>query len=439
LSYTRFAYSNLVLPTAPVTAGEPVSLAGVGSQPDLGTAFALATSFLGSNQLEVSGNFGYAAHTGMPVAGFRTTFSRTQGPTRMPEVTVTMRQLYLPARGGFGVASSPDGPPALRTLSVSFLDEMSIADFLRIEYGMSADSVSFLDRLNTLSPFARVTTDLGSAGSLQVAYSAGAAPVELASSSGGRNPERDDAVLNSDLIALGMGPRVSMRNGHAKMQRTENAEVGYSKTAGTRTYAISAYHERVTDGAMTLAGPDDLYPADALPDLSSNTAIFDIGRFQRWGYAASVTQNMGDRLEVTLAYGRGGALTTTRRDLRTVDPEELRSIVKMADKAWASARVAGTAPVTGTHFAATYGWADYGSLMPAHYFLTQRMTALPGLHVSIRQPLPSFGGMPGRFEATADLQNLLEQGYLPVSTSDGRAVVLTNAPRAVRGGLSFIF
>jgi hypothetical protein len=47
--------------------------------------------------------------------------------------------------------------------------------------------------------------------------------------------------------------------------------------------------------------------------------------------------------------------------------------------------------------------------------------------------------MPGRFEATADLQNLLKQGYLPLSGAGGQAIILTNMPRAVRGGLSFIF
>jgi hypothetical protein len=421
-----------------VSAGEPLSLAGSGSQPDLGTAFALATSFLGSNQLQVSGNFGYAAHSGMPVAGFRSTFSRTSGAMRTPEVTVTMRQLYLPARGGLGVASSPDGPSALRTMSVSFLDELAVMDFLHVEYGMSAESVSFMDRLNMLSPFARVTTDLGRAGSVQVAYSSGAAPVELATRAA-RNPERDDSVLHSDLAALAIGPRISMRDGHAKIQRTESAELGYRKVAGSRTFAAAVYHERVTDGALTMAGPEELYPSDAVPDLNSDTAIFNIGRFQRWGYAASLTQNLGEKIEVSVAYGRGGALTATRRNLQTADPNELRSIVKMADKAWATARVSGTAPLTGTKFAASYGWADYRSLMPAHFFLTQRMTAQPGLHISVRQPLPSFSGMPGRFEATADLQNLLEQGYLPLFTSDGRSVVLTNAPRSVRGGVSFIF
>jgi hypothetical protein len=101
--------------------------------------------------------------------------------------------------------------------------------------------------------------------------------------------------------------------------------------------------------------------------------------------------------------------------------------------------VSATAPVTGTRISASYGWADYRSLMPAHLFLTQRFGSEPGLNIFIRQPFPSIGGVPGRFEATAEFRNMLEQGYLPITTTDGRVMVLTNAPRAVRGGLSFIF
>jgi hypothetical protein len=42
-------------------------------------------------------------------------------------------------------------------------------------------------------------------------------------------------------------------------------------------------------------------------------------------------------------------------------------------------------------------------------------------------------------EATADLRNLLAQGYLPLSLADGRSIVLVQNPRSFRGGLSFIF
>jgi hypothetical protein len=57
-----------------LSAGEDASLAG--SQPDLGTAFAVATSFLGKNQLQVSGNFGYSSASGSRASAFRTTYRR---------------------------------------------------------------------------------------------------------------------------------------------------------------------------------------------------------------------------------------------------------------------------------------------------------------------------------------------------------------------------
>ena len=45
----------------------------------------------------MSGNLGYGSQTGVPSAAFRTSYSRTIAGGN-PEVSVTMRQLYLPAR-----------------------------------------------------------------------------------------------------------------------------------------------------------------------------------------------------------------------------------------------------------------------------------------------------------------------------------------------------
>jgi hypothetical protein len=42
-------------------------------------------------------------------------------------------------------------------------------------------------------------------------------------------------------------------------------------------------------------------------------------------------------------------------------------------------------------------------------------------------------------EATADLRNMLAQGYLPVSMANGQSLTLIETPRTLRGGLSFIF
>ena len=51
------------------------------------------------------------------------------------------------------------------------------------------------------------------------------------------------------------------------------------------------------------------------------------------------------------------------------------------------------------------------------------------------QPIPGLGILPWRMEATADLRNLLAEGYLSL----GQQVMLVETPRSFRGGLSFIF
>ncbi len=76
--------------------------------------------------------------------------------------------------------------------------------------------------------------------------------------------------------------------------------------------------------------------------------------------------------------------------------------------------------------------------MPAHLSLTGATYQDEGLNLTIRQPLPRLNGMHGRLEATAEMRNALAQGYLPLNAG-GHTAVLTNAPRALRGGLNFLF
>jgi len=60
----------------------------------------------------------------------------------------------------------------------------------------------------------------------------------------------------------------------------------------------------------------------------------------------------------------------------------------------------------------------------------------PYLHVGIRQPLPWT--VLGRWEANAECDNLLAQGYVSMSTADGQ-ILLVPAFRSFRGGLSLQF
>ena len=81
-----------------LSAGDGGRVTSFGNESDLGTAFALSTSVYGKNQIQFSGNLGYAAQSGAPSAGFRTTYSRGGADEPGPEVTVTMRQMFMPGR-----------------------------------------------------------------------------------------------------------------------------------------------------------------------------------------------------------------------------------------------------------------------------------------------------------------------------------------------------
>ncbi len=404
-----------------------------GAAEDLGTAFALATSLAGSGRMQLSGNVGYSGNNfATPGAGFRTSYSKTSVDGSNPEVVVTLHQLYMAPRIVSGVAVGSDGAPPLRTMSTAFLDSIEVADGIRLDYGFDYESVSYLDHLNYGSPFARMTFGGGPRGRIRVAYSSGAPPAELLT----RDGEKAGA-LDQDLAALALVPRVSLSNDHAVVERTQNFEIGYERVESTRTWTVGAYYESVSNAAFMLSSPGTGVPAgDLMPDLNSNSSILNVGSFQRAGIDAGLKQMLGDHLELAAAVGRTGALMASGSADQTSGSGGMLAGLAQREVAWATLRASVTVPGTGTHFTADYGWTDPRALLPDHLFVTQSVNQDIGANVYIRQPLP--WNLPWRMELTAELRNMLAQGYLPLGTAMPRSV-LTASPRALRGGLNFIF
>jgi hypothetical protein len=419
-----------------LSGGDGGQVSSFANEADLGTAFAFATSVLGSNQVAVSGNLGYAAQSGMASVGFRTSYMRDLGGIS-PSVSLTMREFFLPRgsealAGGAGVTGDL---PTLRTASINFSDHLELADALHLQYGASLDSVTFLDRLHYFSPYARLTYDLPDSSKLDVSYTAGDARPDLAAGTGAQ-----DAELQSGLNALSLVPRVSLRDGRAKVQRGEDAEVGYSRKAGSRTYRVSGYHEHVTNAALMVAAPAGLFTGtDILPDMFSDSSIFNAGDYQTFGYTASVTQKIGDNFNASVLYGSTGVLAPRSDVLASDNPDDLRSVIRATRRNSVTARGSGTLRRSGTQFIASYQWMDSRSITPGHIYSTQPLRPEPGLNIYVRQPIPTFFSLPWRMEASADLRNLLAQGYLPLMMPDGQRLLLVQTPRSFRGGLSFIF
>ena len=414
-----------------VSAGDGDPFSGISQ--DLGTAFVLATSVNGTSKVRVSGNVGYAA-SGFPSAGFRATYRRDDQSGEGPQLAMTVRQIYLPSLLGSGGLGSDT--PALRTASLSSYDQMEILNVIHLEYGASLESISLFGRINHVNTFARATYDLGEKSAVKVAVSSGSQPVELLAD--GTQQQNVNESLNGDLAALGQVQRISRRDNQAAVERNKVIEAGYQTVKGSRTYRASVYAEDVSDAAFLLSGDSGFVDSgNLLPDMSSLGTIFDIGDYRRVGYSASVTQALGDRVKVSVAAGHTDALQLQNSvETPEANGDQLRSGVRNTPRPWVTAEADASLPVTGTYLATSYGWTDPNVLMPIHVSLTGRSDQTVGWNIYARQPLPVIGGM--HMEVTADLRNLLAQGYVGIQ-SGARRAVLTNAPRAVRGGVSFIF
>ena len=159
---------------------------------------------------------------------------------------------------------------------------------------------------------------------------------------------------------------------------------------------------------------------DVLPDLFTTSSVFDAGGYESLGYMAAVTQNLGDNLKVNVMYGSGDALVADRSQISGQSPDDLRSVIRRGRRQAVTTQVFCKAPWTGTEFSASYQITDSRSVTPSHYFATQGTRAEPGLNIYVRQPIRTFSLIPVHMEASADLRNLLADGYLPFSAGDGR-------------------
>ena len=407
---------------------------------DLGTQFAFATSVYGGNHLQLSGDLGYAPLSGSPSAALRTTYSHDFANGVDPEVAVTVRQISIPLREGQSFTGSPmsDGAlPVLRTLGVSFGDKTELSDSLYLEYGFELDSVSFFDHLHYFSPYAKLTRALPH-GIADFTFTSGNARPELGVSASDPN-----ADLVRDLTTLALVPRMSLSDDRAKVQRGEDYEAGITEQFGSREFRVSGYREAVSNTALMIASPaigqaSGLFAGNLFPDLYSNSSWFNLGNFQMLGYTTSITQHLGENYNVALIDGTVGVFSPMQ-ETSGDGAGDLRKILQTGHRQALTLRASGTVKSIGTRFVASYQWTDYATALQGPNYSTQSSRPQPGLNIMLRQPIPAIPGVRGRVEASAEMQNILAQGYLPLTMAGSQPLLLVGSPRSFRGGLAFVF
>lgn len=406
---------------------------------DLGTQFALSTSLYGRDGLQVAGRVGQTSDTGPSNFALCAIYSPSSsfGLINSPEIAFTMSQIHL-LPGTQGAAGTDT---LLRSMSISTYQVADPTDQIHLEFGIAAESVDFLQHAARVSPFARLTGDLGKGIALVLAYSDGGRPDELTAHAVSRNSEPEELLdddLSAPVNALARMPQMSLRNDQLELQSTSNLEMGVAKTQGSVTYSFSTFYENVSNGRMDVAGDiSALNTGSVLSDGISKTSIYNIGNYNRNGYVASIDKKLNDVVSLQAAYGRMGAFTAGDTLMAGVNSKD--NFLTSKDHNTLDFGVRARIPKTGTRISARYGWTDPRASIPDHTFMTQNLTLATGLNIAVRQALPNFFGMGGRLELVGDLRNLLSQGYIPILGSDGDRLLIVQNPKAIRGGLSITF
>jgi hypothetical protein len=388
---------------------------GYGSASDMSTSFSVEHSMFSSGTLAVRGNVGYGS--GSPGAVLRTAYSHKMVNGSEPRVELTVRRL-----------ASPDVSlrnAALQALALSTSDDLAIGDVLELRFGSEMQTIQFMGHATSFRPFG--SADLHLSPNVVVEY-------RYATSQPDSRMDKGFDSAPADLSES--GPRLSLANFSAAIERAHHHELSVSRHLGKTSLQLAAYSDHIANPALTGVGTVSAQGGEVLPDLYSNTFTYRGNDLDAQGMRVVVQHKFNASLTATFDYSYGGVLEL---DKNGVSLENARDSIVIRDHHALGAKFSGTTPGSHTRWIASYRWMDGNALTPVDMFNASAGQMDPYLNIFLRQPIPGTGFLPGRMEALVDLRNLLAQGYVPVEGQDGQTVYLVQSARAVRGGVEFTF
>ena len=238
-------------------------------------------------------------------------------------------------------------------------------------------------------------------------------------------------VLADALNQLDTFPALLMRGGRPVLESGRHEELAAERKMGTRgIFQIAAFHDDYSHVALFGRG-SSLPPEEFFRDFFSKGFAYDGGATSDWGGRIALREKLNDDLELTAIYAFSGALVPVAE----MDGG-LRDGLRNAQRQSVAAKVTARIPKSGTHVTAGYKWISDIALSRVDPYGEAAYQVSPYLNVGFRQPLPHM--LFGRWEANAECDNLLAQGYFSLNTRDGQ-LLLVPAFRSFRGGVSLQF
>jgi hypothetical protein len=391
-----------------VTSGSdhPGSVSNLAASP--GTAFAYDVEMGEHGRLYMAGQFSY--ESGAPAGGMVAEWVPSGTLGDGPVTSVVVRESEL----------GPNGP-IFRGLRMSHENQMALTDRVSLRYGSDLIAAGLGASTVALRPRGEIAIQLSPTWQLS----------GLVAMSPWQDSQGTESGLQSAMNTLDAFPTLLMRDGRPVFEDNLHAEIDVQHAlSNTASLSAAVFHDNSSHTAVFGRGP--VSGADYLQDYFSDVFAYDGGRMASMGARVAYRQKIFDNLDATIVYAYAGALAPGDESLEG----SLRDQLETQYRHSLAGRVSTTLPRFGTKVSVGYKWIGGQAVTHVDAYGESLFHLDPYLNMEIRQQLPSF--FPGHMEALADFGNLLAQGYVPVSTGDGR-VVLVPSYRYFRGGLSVQF
>ncbi len=381
-----------------------------------GTAFAYDQRVSAVGRLLLAGQVSYER---APAGGIATIWLPSGSLTAGPRTTLVLREAKQGMEG-----------PTFRGVRLDQSGVVGLGDRVAVHYGAEYILVGLGRSASALRPRMevdfRVNDDWGA--SLIFAAQPGAPSFTEADEAG------QSGALITALNQLDAFPALLWRHGRPVLEGGWHEEISAQRKLGARgKLQVAAFHDDNRHVALYGRG-GNLPGGDILRDFFSNGFVTDGGSYSAWGTRVALREKLSDTVELTAIYTLAGALVPEAAG--EMPGQDLRDAIRSQHRHALSAGVKARVPRLGTQVSAGYKWINGRILSRMDGFGETLYQSDPYLHMSVRQALPKFAR--GHWEALAECQNLLAQGYIPVNGRDGN-VVLVPAYRTLRGGLSVQF
>jgi len=393
-------------------ARRPGSASSIAASP--ATAVAYDQKLGGTSRMIFAGQVSYDTDT--PAGGIATVWLPTGTLGAGPHTALVLREARL----------GPVGP-TFRGVRFDQGGALALGDRTVLRYGGEYVLVGLGAAASSIRPRAELNVHFNDDWSSAIVFAAmpnGPGPLEA-------NEEQPGGALGAALNELDAFPALLWRRGHPVLQNGIHEEISAERKIGTRgKLQIAGFHDDNSHVAVFGRGTE-LPNADYFQDGLSTGFAYDGGSSSSWGTRVAFREKLNGDLELTAVYSFGGALAPS-----DVTDDLLRDVLHTAQRHSIAAGIAAKVPRLGTKVQAGYKWVNGVAVSSVDSYGESLFQTDPYFHLIVRQPLPKFAL--GRWEAIADCNNLLAQGYVPTNSRDGR-VMLVPAFRTFRGGLSVQF